>query len=272
MQMSIKLQGQLLDLSSPKVMAIVNVSPDSFYTSWGQVGEQVLLENVQNALCEGADILDIGACSTRPGGVLVDATTEWLRLEPALRAIRHHFPKAIVSIDTFRPEIADKAMALGADMINDVSGGEEAMWKVLAKHRAPYILTHACEITSQSPTYDATMSQVLDFLQARLDMLRRLGVADVVIDPGFGFGKTQQQNYTLLNQLDLLSVLHAPILAGMSRKSMLYKPLAETPSNVLYATVAANTIALERGANILRVHDVAAAKQAIQVFQLIHNS
>ena len=272
MQMSIKLQGQLLDLSSPKVMAIVNVSPDSFYTSWGQVGEQVLLENVQNALCEGADILDIGACSTRPGGVLVDATTEWLRLEPALRAIRHHFPKAIVSIDTFRPEIADKAMALGADMINDVSGGEESMWKVLAKHRAPYILTHACEITSQSPTYDATMSQVLDFLQARLDILRRLGVADVVVDPGFGFGKTQQQNYTLLNQLDLLSVLHAPILAGMSRKSMLYKPLAETPSNVLHATVAANTIALERGANILRVHDVAAAKQAIQVFQLIHNS
>lgn len=270
MQMSIKLHGQLLDLSLPKVMAIVNVSPDSFYTSWGQVGEQLLLENVQNALSEGADILDIGACSTRPGGSLVDTTTEWQRLEPALCAIRYHFPQAVVSVDTFRPEIAHQAIALGADMINDVSGGDETMWKVLAEHRTPYVLTHACEIAPHASTYDATMSQVIDFLQVRLDRLHRLGVADVVVDPGFGFGKTQQQNYTILNQLELLSVLHAPILAGISRKSMLYKPLDSAPSEVLPATIAANTIALERGANILRVHDVAAAKQAIAIYLLTH--
>ena len=265
MQMSIKLQGQLLDLSSPKVMAIVNVSPDSFYTSWGQVGEQVLLENVQNALCEGADILDIGACSTRPGGVLVDATTEWLRLEPALRAIRHHFPKAIVSIDTFRPEIADKAMALGADMINDVSGAnaDPHMWEVVAKHHVPYVLTHANPISQQDAMVD-----VLHFMQASLDKLHRMGIADVIIDPGFGFGKTIAQNYAILNQLDVLQVLHTPVLVGVSRKSMLHQPLHATPQDVLPATVAANTLALERGANILRVHDVAAARQAIQIHQL----
>lgn len=273
MQQSIKVHSRLLDLSSPKVMAIVNVTPDSFYTSWGDCSDEVLLSNVQLAIDQGADILDIGACSTRPGSTPVSAEEEWQRLSHALQLIRSCFPKAIVSVDTFRATVAEQALRLGADIINDVFGGtDEEMWKVIAMHNVPYILTYAQEIQSQGEVkdYDYTMSHVLDYFQSRLDTLHRMGVADVVVDPGFGFGKTVEQNYRILDQLDILSVLHAPILVGISRKSMLYKPLCSTPKEVLPATVAANMLALERGAHILRVHDVEAAKQAITVYTLVH--
>ena len=265
--------NRLLDLSSPKVMAIVNVTSDSFYTSWGKCSDEVLLSNVQLAIDQGADILDIGACSTRPGSTPVTAEEEWQRLSHALQLIRSHFPKAIVSVDTFRATVAEQALRLGADIINDVCGGnDEEMWKVIARHNVPYILTYAQEIQSQGEVkdYDYTMSHVLDYFQSRLDALHRMGVADVVVDPGFGFGKTVEQNYRILDQLDILSVLHAPILVGISRKSMLYKPLYATPEEVLPATVAANMLALERGAHILRVHDVEAAKQAITIYTLAH--
>ena len=273
MQQSIKVHSRLLDLSSPKVMTIVNVTPDSFYTSWGKCSDEVLLSNVQLAIDQGADILDIGACSTRPGSTPVTAEEEWQRLSHALQLIRSCFPKAIVSVDTFRATVAEQALRLGADIINDVCGGnDEEMWKVIARHNVPYILTYAQEIQSQGEVkdYDYTMSHVLDYFQSRLDALHRMGVADVVVDPGFGFGKTVEQNYRILDQLDILSVLHAPILVGISRKSMLYKPLYATPEEVLPATVAANMLALERGAHILRVHDVEAAKQAITVYTLAH--
>lgn len=273
MQQSIKVHSRLLDLSSPKVMAIVNVTSDSFYTSWGKCSDEVLLSNVQLAIDQGADILDIGACSTRPGSTPVTAEEEWQRLSHALQLIRSCFPKAIVSVDTFRATVAEQALRLGADIINDVCGGnDEEMWKVIARHNVPYILTYAQEIQSQGEVkdYDYTMSHVLDYFQSRLDALHRMGVADVVVDPGFGFGKTVEQNYRILDQLDILSVLHAPILVGISRKSMLYKPLYATPEEVLPATVAANMLALERGAHILRVHDVEAAKQAITVYTLAH--
>lgn len=265
--------NRLLDLSSPKVMAIVNVTSDSFYTSWGKCSDEVLLSNVQLAIDQGADILDVGACSTRPGSTPVTAEEEWQRLSHALQLIRSHFPKAIVSVDTFRATVAEQALRLGADIINDVCGGnDEEMWKVIARHNVPYILTYAQEIQSQGEVkdYDYTMSHVLDYFQSRLDALHRMGVADVVVDPGFGFGKTVEQNYRILDQLDILSVLHAPILVGISRKSMLYKPLYATPEEVLPATVAANMLALERGAHILRVHDVEAAKQAITIYTLAH--
>lgn len=265
--------NRLLDLSSPRVMAIVNVTSDSFYTSWGKCSDEVLLSNVQLAIDQGADILDIGACSTRPGSTPVTAEEEWQRLSHALQLIRSHFPKAIVSVDTFRATVAEQALRLGADIINDVCGGnDEEMWKVIARHNVPYILTYAQEIQSQGEVkdYDYTMSHVLDYFQSRLDALHRMGVADVVVDPGFGFGKTVEQNYRILDQLDILSVLHAPILVGISRKSMLYKPLYATPEEVLPATVAANMLALERGAHILRVHDVEAAKQAITIYTLAH--
>ena len=274
MQYCINVHNQLLDLSLPRVMAIVNITSDSFYTSWGNLSENALLDSIQDMLCQGADIIDIGACSTRPNSIPVNAEEEWKRLAPALQLIRAYFPKAILSVDTFRANIADKAIEAGADIINDVYGGnaDENMWEVIAKHNVPYVLTYAQEVQSNGEVkdYDYTMSHVLDYFQSRLDALHRMGVADVVVDPGFGFGKTVEQNYRILDQLDILSVLHAPILVGISRKSMLYRPLCVTPEEVLPATVAANMLALERGAHILRVHDVEAAKQAIAVYTLAH--
>ena len=272
MQLSLNINNQLVDLSSPLVMAIVNITPDSFYTSWGNTALQDVLNRVQRLVDQGADIIDIGACSTRPGSIPVETEEEWSRLEPVLKAIRTHFPNAILSVDTFRAEIAEKAILAGADMINDVYGGNAGwkMWEVIAKHHVPYVLTCACELPTDSKDYDYTMSYVVDFFQNKLDKLHRMGLADIIIDPGFGFAKTEQQNYTILCQLEVLSVLQAPILVGLSRKSMLYNPLEECPSNVLPATVAANTIALERGARILRVHDVEAAKQAIAIHLLTH--
>lgn len=273
MGLTIKVHNRLLDLSSPKVMAIVNVSPDSFYTSCGDVCAEELCDRVGLLLQEGADIIDIGGCSTRPGSTPIDADEEWGRLSGALRAIRVRFPEAVLSVDTFRAEVAEKAIQAGADIINDVYGGEADcnMWKVVASYQTPYVLTLAQGLHKGSENgYDYTMSDVVEFFQNKLDALHRMGVADVIIDPGFGFGKDMDQNYAILRQLGLLSVLDAPILAGISRKSMLYKPLGLTPSDVLPATIAANTLALERGAHILRVHDVAAAKQAITIYSLTH--
>ena len=284
-QMLLKVQdSRLMDLSLPRVMAITNVSPDSFYTSvyenveaTRRLGDEVvLLDAVQRALDEGADILDIGACSTRPGSTPVDAAVEWERLEWALKLVRSHFPDAVVSVDTFRADVAEKAIGLGANIINDVSGGaaDERMWDVVARYDVPYILTLAQELRKggDKEGYDYTMSEVLRFFEERLDRLHRMGVKDVVLDPGFGFGKTLEDNYTILREMEVLKVLHAPVLVGVSRKSMLYKPLGLEPKDVLSATIAAQVMALERGANILRVHDVAAAKQAIQIVQLTHKN
>lgn len=284
-QMLLKVQdSRLMDLSLPRVMAIINVSPDSFYTSvyenveaTRRLGDEVvLLDAVQRALDEGADILDIGACSTRPGSTPVDAAVEWERLEWALKLVRSHFPDAVVSVDTFRADVAEKAIGLGANIINDVSGGaaDERMWDVVARYDVPYILTLAQELRKggDKEGYDYMMSEVLRFFEERLDRLHRMGVKDVVLDPGFGFGKTLEDNYTILREMEVLKVLHAPVLVGVSRKSMLYKPLGLEPKDVLPATIAAQVMALERGANILRVHDVAAAKQAIQIVQLTHKN
>ena len=274
MSLTIKVHNRLMDLSSPKVMAIVNVTPDSFYTSCGCENTEQILKQVQDFLDEGADIIDVGACSTRPNSTPIDADEEWRRLEPALTAIRARFPDAVLSIDTFRAEIAEKAILSGGDIINDVYGGEadQEMWDIVAKYSVPYILTLAQDLPkgSEKSGYDYTMSGIIDFFQKRLDKLHRMGVADVILDPGFGFAKTEEQNYTILNQLNILSVLHTPILVGISRKSMLYKPLGFAPSDVLPATIAANTLALERGTSILRVHDVLAAKQAIGIYSLTH--
>ena len=284
-QMLLKVQdSRLMDLSLPRVMAIINVSPDSFYTSvyesveaTRRLGDEVvLLDAVQRALDEGADILDIGACSTRPGSTPVDAAVEWERLEWALKLVRSHFPDAVVSVDTFRADVAEKAIGLGANIINDVSGGaaDERMWDVVARYDVPYVLTLAQELRKggDKEGYDYTMSEVLRFFEERLDRLHRMGVKDVVLDSGFGFGKTLEDNYTILREMEVLKVLHAPVLVGVSRKSMLYKPLGLEPKDVLSATIAAQVMALERGANILRVHDVAAAKQAIQIVQLTHKN
>ena len=266
MEISLLIRNQLMSLSRPRVMAIINFSPDSFYTSCDVSREADILSHVEEALRSGADILDLGACSTRPDSTPVDAATEWQLLSEGLKIIRHHWHDVPISVDTFRADIAKRAIAMGADMINDVSGAnaDPRMWDLAAKRHVPYVLTHAQSVA------EPAMVDVLHFLEQYIDKLHRMGVADVIVDPGFGFGKTVEQNYTLLRQLDVLQTLHAPVLVGVSRKSMLYKPLETTPNDVLAATIAANTLALERGAHILRVHDVKAAVQAIQVHQLTH--
>lgn len=265
MKKSILLRGQLVDFSRPRVMAIVNLSPDSFYTSYSVIDEAAFLVQIDTLLQEGADWLDLGACSTRPGFIPVSSQEEWQLLRKGIEIIRHHWPKVPLSVDTFRVEIAEKALSGGADMVNDVGIMNEdvAVWSVLANRGVPYILTYSQEAVGTN-----IMSDMLHFFQERLDSLHRQGIADVVIDPGFGFAKTIQQNYAILRQLDVLRTLNAPILVGVSRKSMLYKPLQTTPADVLPATVAAQTLALERGADILRVHDVKAAVQAITIYQL----
>ena len=268
MKKSILLRGQLVDFSRPRVMAIVNLSPDSFYTSYSVIDEAAFLVQIDTLLQEGADWLDLGACSTRPGFIPVSSQEEWQLLRKGIEIIRHHWPKVPLSVDTFRVEIAEKALSCGAAMVNDVGIMNEdvAVWSVLANRGVPYILTYSQEVASTN-----IMSDMLHFFQERLDSLHRQGIADVVIDPGFGFAKTIQQNYAILRQLDVLRTLNAPILVGVSRKSMLYKPLQTIPADVLPATVAAHTLALERGADILRVHDVKAAVQAITIYQLTHD-
>ena len=266
MEKSILLRGQLMDFSRPRVMAIVNLSIDSFYTSCSVADEAGFLLHIEQLLRDGADWLDLGACSTRPNSQPVSAQQEWELLHLGIEMIREHWPSVPISVDTFRREIAEQALLCGADMINDVYANED-MWDVIAKHNVPYVLTFSREMNGQN----LLLAETIHFLQEKLDVLHRKGIADVIIDPGFGFGKTQQQNYELLRQLDLLQVLHAPVLVGVSRKSMLYKPLDTTPDNVLPATIAAHTLALERGADLLRVHDVKAAVQAIKIYQLTHN-
>ena len=271
----IQLHNSLLDLSHPRVMAIVNVSADSFYTSYTVSDEEEFLTSVEELIRAGADILDIGACSTRPNSTPISSEDEWLSLSRALEMIRAHWADIPISVDTFRASIADLALQHGADMINDVYGGEAdtCMWDVVKKHNVPYVLTHSRAIVdSTSGQYDSTLSQTLDYLQDRLSYLYRSGVKDVVVDPGFGFGKTVEQNYTLLRQLELFHVLRAPLLVGVSRKSMLYKPLQRTPQEVLPATTAAHMVALQKGANVLRVHDVEAARQAIKIYELTYQN
>ena len=266
MEKSILLRGQLMDFSRPRVMAILNLSLDSFYTSCSVASEADFLLHVEQLLRDGADWIDLGACSTRPDSQPVSAKQEWELLRRGIEMIRLHWSNVPISVDTFRREIAEQALLCGVDMINDVYANED-MWDVIARHHMPYVLTFSREMKMQNTLLEET----LHFLQEKLDVLHRKGIADVIVDPGFGFGKTQQQNYELLRHLDLLQVLHAPILVGISRKSMLYKPLETTPDNVLPATIAAHTLALERGADILRVHDVKAAVQAIKIHQLTHN-
>lgn len=252
-------------------MAIINATPDSFY-SGARNGDAA---RVEQALSEGADILDIGACSTRPGAPELTADEEWERLAPVLADARRLAGDVPISIDTFRASVARRALDAGADIINDISGGmaDPEMDALIAATGTPYIIMHmrGTPATMQSLTdYDSeggVTAAVMHFLARRIAELEALGVKDIIIDPGFGFAKTVEQNYRLLSDLGLLtSTLRRPLLAGLSRKSMFYRPLGLTPADVLPATCAANLLALRSGAAILRVHDPAPARQIIDLF------
>lgn len=270
---SLNLRGRMAEYDRPAVMAILNATPDSFYSAARGAGA----EHIARVLAEGADMIDIGGCSTRPGAEEVGAEEEWSRIRPVLAEVRRRNADIPVSIDTFRAEVARRALAEGADIINDVSAGmfDADMARLIASTRAPYVIMHmrGTPATMQQLTdYSArggVVADVITNLAARIAELSALGVNDIIVDPGFGFAKTVEQNRELLDALPLLvDTLQRPLLAGLSRKSMFYKPLGLTPADVLPATCAANLLAIRGGASILRVHDVAAARQIVDLFAL----
>ena len=263
MDYTINVRGRLLDLSEPKVMGILNVTPDSFYAGSRAQTKEAVLERARQLRTEGAAMLDIGACSTRPGSEPVSEEQEMERLRMALRIVRSEASDAVVSIDTFRPEVAAMAVKeFDADIINDVSGGSAEMFRVVTRLRVPYILT------SVEPTLHDIL---LDFAE-KVQQLRDLGQKDIILDPGFGFGKTLEQNYEVLSGMERLQVLGLPILAGISRKSMIYRLLGTTPDESLNGTTVINTVALMKGASILRVHDVREAAECIKLYRKCSSS
>lgn len=272
---SLNLKGQLVTIDHPWVMGIVNVTPDSFYSGSRVADEPMLVERVQAMVAEGADVIDVGACSTRPGSESVDAREEMKRLEWALAAIRRVAPDVILSVDTYRADVARCCVEeWGADIINDISGGtlDEAMFPTIASLQVPYVLMHmrgTPETMSKLTDYNNVASDVLEWMARRIDELRQMGIADVIADPGFGFAKTMEQNYELMASLNAFHALDAPLLVGVSRKRMIYMPLETDAEHALNGTTVLNTMALMQGAHILRVHDVRAAVEAVKLVTLM---
>ncbi len=271
---SLNLKGRLVTIDRPWVMGIINVTPDSFYGGSRVEDEQTLVERVQAMLDDGADVLDIGACSTRPGSEQVDARGEMQRLDWALGIIRRVSPDVILSVDTYRADVARRCvMEWGTDIINDISGGtiDEDMFSTIADLQVPYVLMHTRgtpETMASMTDYDNVAADVLEWMARRIDELRQMGVADIIADPGFGFAKTMEQNYELLARLDAFHALDAPLLVGVSRKRMIYTPLDCTANEALNGTTVINTLALQQGAHILRVHDVKPAVEAVKLTTL----
>lgn len=262
--------GNLVDLSTPKVMGIVNITPDSFFANSRATNEKILIEQVGKQLKEGATFIDLGAMSTRPGSSEISEHEECERLLPALKSVVKEFPHAIISIDTYRSEIAKKAIDQGAHLINDISGGkfDAKMLPTIGALKIPYIMMHTLdkpEVMQQNPTYTDVVGEIIQFFSSQLQTLHQLGVKDIILDPGFGFGKTLTHNYTILKHFNEFNLLHCPLLAGVSRKGMIWKLLETTPEDALNGTTVAHTIALQNGASILRVHDVKPAMEAIKI-------
>ena len=266
--------GNLIDLSTPKVMGILNLTPDSFYEGSRFSSNKKLLLHVEKMLQEGATFLDIGGYSSRPGADFVSEEEEHSRVVPAIEQIVKEFPEVLLSVDTFRSGVAKAGVEAGAVMVNDISGGDldKKMLPTVAKLQVPYIMMHM-RGTPQTMTkftdYDNVTRDIVAYFSEKIALTNKLGLNDLVIDPGFGFAKTRQQNFELLNHLSHLKILEKPLLVGISRKSMIYKTLKTTPEKALNGTTVLNTVALLKGASILRVHDVKEAVEAIQLVKSI---
>lgn len=263
-------KGYLLSVDSPIVMGILNLTEDSFFDGGKYTNEAAVLNRVEQMLNEGATIIDIGGMSTRPNALIISAEEELRRIEQPVSSIHRHFPEAILSIDTVRSSVAEEAVQQGVSIINDISGGteDEQIFQIAAKYACPLILMHHQGILSNMHLqidYNDFLKDIFDFFIAQTNKARAFGIKDVIIDAGFGFSKTMEQNYLLLKHLSVFQQLNKPILAGLSRKSMLYKLLNTTAENALNATTVANTIALQQGAAILRVHDVKEAMECVKI-------
>ncbi len=267
-------KGNLIDLSQPAVMAILNLTPDSFYSQSRVKNNDEALKRTANFIQEGAQFIDIGAYSSRPGATHVSEAEELERLLPIVEVIAKEFPNTLISIDTFRAKVAEAAILSGAHLINDISAGslDEEMFDTVAKLQVPYIMMHmkgTPQNMQENPTYENITSEVLTYFIEKLNHLRKLGIKDIIIDPGFGFAKTIDHNYKLLQEMESLNILALPILVGFSRKSMLTKFLEIKSEEALNGTTVLNTISLQKGAKILRVHDVKAAMECIKVSEKV---
>ena len=266
---TIKLADKELDFSVPVVMGILNVTPDSFYDGGKYVSEVKVIERIHQIVEEGAGIIDVGAYSTRPGAAFVDEKEELGRLSWAVELIRKYYPEVAVSIDTFRAKVAEEIITcLGPVIVNDISGGtmDDGMFEMVAKTGVPYMMMHiqgTPQTMQKNPVYQDVVAEVRDFFTERIEKLNALGFDNIILDPGFGFGKTLAHNYELMNHMEIYQDLGYPVLVGISRKTMIYKLLGGTAQDALNGTTVLNTIALMKGANILRVHDVKEAREAV---------
>lgn len=275
--MTINCKGTLVDFSSPKVMGILNITPDSFFDGGKYQHKKAILTQTEKMLKEGATFIDVGAYSSRPGADHVSEEEELRRILPAVALLLREFPDIYLSIDTFRSRVAKKTIEAGAAVINDISGGnmDALMFKTIAQLQVPYILMHmqgTPQTMQNHPRYEHITTDLIQFFSEKIDELRRLQINDVIIDVGFGFGKTILHNFQLLKELHHFQTFNLPLLAGVSRKSMLYKTLNIHPNDALNATTSANTIALLHGANILRVHDVKEAVECIKIVEQLANA
>ena len=272
---TLNIRGRLINLSTPQVMGIINATPDSFYSESRTTSEKAVLRKAETMLNDGADILDIGGYSTRPGATDIDVAEEINRIVPIIDAISKNFPNALISIDSFRSKVVEAAIDHGAKLINDVSAGSDPqMFSVVANSKLPYIMMHMRGPISKmmdNLAYDDLLVDMTKYFQDRIEKLTEMGVTDIIIDPGFGFSKSLDHNYEILRNLSYFEALEQPILVGVSRKSMIYKTLNTTPEKALVGTAVLNYAALEKGARILRVHDVKEAKETITLFSKVQH-
>lgn len=269
-------KGQLIDLSIPKVMGILNVTPNSFFDGGKYKNEAEIISQVDKMLSEDATFIDIGAYSSKPSAEFVTEQEEIERIVPVIELILKHFPETLLSIDTFRAAVAKASIESGAAIVNDIAAGEldDKMFEVIAKYNVPYIMMHmrGNPQTMQSLTqYDDIVKEMLFYFSEKVKHARSLGINDLILDPGFGFAKTTDQNYEVLQKMELFNLLELPVLAGVSRKSMIYKTLGNTAQEALNGTTVINTIALTKGAKILRVHDVKEAMECVTLFEKMNS-
>ncbi|MGB5420209.1 dihydropteroate synthase [Algibacter sp.] len=266
--MTINCKGKLIDLSSPKVMGILNITPDSFYDGGAHKNEVEVLKHVGQMLNEGATFIDVGAYSSRPNADHVSEADELKRILPIVALILKEFPETLLSIDTFRSEVAKQTIEAGACMVNDISAGmlDKNMMPTIANLNVPYIMMHmrgTPQTMQQQTEYDHLVKDILFYFSERIAAAKALGIVDVIVDPGFGFAKNLEQNFELLNALELFKMIEKPMLVGVSRKSMIYKTLETSAQEALNGTSVLNTVALQKGVSILRVHDVKEAMECI---------
>ena len=274
--MTINCAGKLVDLSTPKIMGILNVTPDSFYDGGVHNSDKKILKHVEKMLNDGAIFIDIGAYSSRPNGINIDENEELNRVVPVLELVNNKFPETIISIDTFRSKVAETCLNSGASIINDISAGEmdKKMMKIIGKYKVPYVMVHMKgnpQNMMNKINYDKMLKEIIQYFSKKINQAISHKINDIIIDPGFGFAKDVNQNFDLLNNMDMLKILEKPLMVGISRKSMIYKSLQTNAKESLNGTTVLNTISLIKGASILRVHDVKEANECVKLINALNN-